>query len=257
MRRRRWDAWFRFHVSHHFEAETLHEVRPGAVIRHDLGALVRSHGRVPALLGGRKTRVEVVVALGEERLVRRRELAQLIANGLCDPASIARLEPVMRIAGRVHVTHGARDLGGRYLQDADVLRGIEVTVGTRLDLRVAAAVEERRQPADLQLAADRDIQVGAAHRQDEARLRLHEVRILIALRERGHRHLVATDLAGDRPEVFGRRNDVQLALRVCGRCSDDSRRYGQRDDESSDSHKCSNMPGPPRRDVHRARQWKT
>lgn len=95
---------------------------------------------------------------------------------------------------------------------------------------------ERRQPADLELAADGDVQVGSADREDEAGLRLHEMRILVTLRERGHRHLIAANLAGDRPEVFGGRDDVQLALRVCRRRGNDGR-SGQRDDESSDSHK--------------------
>ena len=56
---------------------------------------------------------------------------------------------------------------------------------------------QRRQPADLQLAADDDQQVGLLQLQDEARLRLDEVRILVALGDRLDRDLVAADLPRD------------------------------------------------------------
>ena len=110
----------------------------------------------------------------------------------------------------MHVAHRARDLAGRDLEDLHGHRRVEVALAARLDLRVAAAGQQRRQPADLELAADDDQQVGAAHRENEARLRINEVRILVALRERRDRHLVAADLARERAEIFGRGHDLQL-----------------------------------------------
>jgi hypothetical protein len=48
------------------------------------------------------------------------------------------------------------------LQDSNVGRRIEIAVCARLDLRVAAAVDERRQPSDFQFATDDDEEVRAA-----------------------------------------------------------------------------------------------
>ena len=82
-----------------------------------------------------------------------------------------------------------------------------------LDLGVAALLDERRKPADLQLAADGNQQIGLLQFQDEARLRFDEVRILVAPGDRLHGDPIAADLARNRREIFGRRDDVQLALR--------------------------------------------
>ena len=49
--------------------------------------------------------------------------------------------------------------------------------------------------------------------QDEARLRLDEMRILIALGERLDRHCVAADLARERREIFGRGDHAQRRRR--------------------------------------------
>ena len=93
-------------------------------------------------------------------------------------------------------------------------RRVEIAVRARLDLRVAALLDQRRQPADLQLAADDDQQVGLLQLEDEARLGFDEVRILIAARDRLDGDAVAADLARNRREILGGRDDVQLALRA-------------------------------------------
>ena len=95
------------------------------------------------------------------------------------------------------VAHRAGDLPGRQVEDPRGQRRIEIALPSRLDLRVPALRDERRQPADLELAADDDQQIGAIQLDDEARLRFDEMRILIATRERFDGDLVAADLADD------------------------------------------------------------
>ena len=198
----------RLDVTDHVQAEAIGEVRPGAVVRHDLEALVGGHQRVPALLGLGQPLVEVHVAGGEVGSVSGRHARELVRDRLRDVAAVAGVEVVVRVALRVHVTHRAGDLAGRDLEDPRGERGIEVALGARLDLRVAALVEQRRQPADLQLAADDDQQVGLRELEDEARLRLDEVRVLVAARDRLDLHLVAADLARQVGEVLGARHHV-------------------------------------------------
>src|SRR5262249_4488823 len=81
-----------------------------------------------------------------------------------------RIEPVVRVAERVDVAHRSRDLAGGDLEDLRRERRVEVAFGARLDLGVAALVDERRQPADLQLATHHDQQVGGVELEDEARV---------------------------------------------------------------------------------------
>src|SRR5262249_26453583 len=110
----------------------------------------------------------------------------------------------------------------------------QIAVGPRLDLRVAALLDERRQPADLELAADYDQHVGPLKLQDEARLRFDEMRILIAPGDGLDANPIAADLARDRREILGPRHHGQLALRVRWQ------RDEQRDKEQDDAlHKTS------------------
>ncbi len=67
----------------------------------------------------------------------------------------------MRVAERVHVAHRPRDLPLWDVENPRLQRRVEIAVGARLNLRVPALLDERRQPADLELAADDDQQVGA------------------------------------------------------------------------------------------------
>ena len=131
VRRRRRNAGLRLDIAHDVEAEALHEVRPRAVIGHDLRALVRRHRRVPPLLRRGEARVEVGVALREVGLVGRRELAELVADRLRDEPPVVGIEPVVRVAERVHVAHRAGDLPGRNLENLHVERRVEIPVRAR------------------------------------------------------------------------------------------------------------------------------
>src|SRR5262249_22582728 len=113
---------------------------------------------------------------------------------------------------------------GGNLQNLDVQRRVQVTLGAGLDLRVAALLNERRQPTDLQLTSNHDQQVGLLQLENEARLRLDEVRILIAAGDGLDRDAIAADPAGNRREVLGRGDHVQprLRRRGCRRARDDA-----------------------------------
>ena len=128
-----------------------------------------------------EARREVGQPLLEVRAVVRPQLATACRRSPCAMRfAVLRIQPVVRIALRVHVAHRARDLARRDLENRAPERRVEIAVGAGLNLRVAALLDQRRQPADLQLAADDDQQVGLLQLQDEARLGLDEVRILIA-----------------------------------------------------------------------------
>src|SRR5205823_985409 len=104
-------------------------------------------------------------------------------------------------------------------------RRVEIAFGALLNLGVAALLDERRQPPDLELAPDEDQEVRPLKFQDEARLRFDEMRILIAARERLDRDLVAADLTRDRREILDRGDHIQPRLR---------RRRIRRDDPKDD-----------------------
>src|SRR4029077_8975539 len=97
--------------------------------------------------------------------------------------------------------HRPGDLSGWDLQDLDVVRGVEVTGSSDLDFRITTARDDRGQPTDFQLPADNDQQVRLVGEQDEAGLRLDEMRILIALGEGVDLDLVASDLLCHRSKV--------------------------------------------------------
>ena len=249
MRGRGGNAGLRFDVADHVQAETLHEVRPRAVIGHDLGAFVGSHRGVPAAFSRRQTLVEIGIALIEVGLVPRRKLAQLVLDRLRDAAAVARVEPVMRVALRVHVAHRTGDLARGNLQNPNVGRRIEISVCARLDLRVAAAVDERRQPSDFQFATDHDEEIGAADFEDKARFRIDEMRILISLGEADDRDVVAADFARQRGKVFGCSND---AHRCRGRPCCRHERRGEQDEANERLHNRYSFLF--RTDARRARQ---
>ena len=142
-----------------------------------------------------------------------RSSENLSAILLGDPLAVLRIHPVVRVAQRMDVAHGARDVPVGNLEDRGAERRVQIALRADLNLRVPALLDERRQPADLELAADADQHVGLLQLEDEARLRLDEVRVLIALRHRVDGDVIAADLARDRREILGRRHDVQLALR--------------------------------------------
>ncbi len=237
-------------VAHDVEAERVGEVGPRPVVGDDLHSLVRRHRGLPALLRRREPAVEVRVPLCEVRAVGGVHLSQLVLDRLGDPPAVARVEPVVRIALRVHVPHGARDLARRDVEDLRRQRRIEVAGASRLDLRVAALRDERRQPADLEFPPHDDQQVGGMELQHEARLRFDEVWILVALRQRLGRHLVPADVTGNRGEVLGGRDDLRLGRRVTG---GGGQQRGRRERGEQVSYHGMTL----RRHARRARRWKT
>jgi hypothetical protein len=84
-----------------------------------------------------------------------------------------------------------------------------------MNLAVAAAVDERREPADLHLASNHDEQIGPAHLENKTRFRIDEMRILTALREPDDRDPVTTDLACKRRQVLGRCDNANRCRREC------------------------------------------
>ena len=190
--RRRRDARLRLDVPDDVQAEALAEVRPGAMVRDDLEALVRRHRRVPALLAPRpgacRSRRS---APGSSAASAGRSSDELRRIGLGDAPAVVRIQPVVRVAEGMDVAHGAGHLARRDVEDLGRRGGVEVAVGAGLDLRVAALLDERREPADLELAPDHDEQVGLRELQDEAGLGLDEVGILVAAADEVHGRMVS------------------------------------------------------------------
>jgi hypothetical protein len=116
----------------------------------------------------------------------------------------------VRIAERVDVAHGAVHRAGGSVEDLHPLRDVEVAGGAGADVVVAALVEQRRQPADLQLQADHFEQVGIFQQQQKTRLWLDEVRVLIAAPDGVDLHPVAAHFAGQRGQILGGGDDFQL-----------------------------------------------
>jgi len=128
----------------------------------------------------------------------------------------------------VHIAHRPGDRPGRHLENRRAERRVEVSLCAGLDLRIAALLDERRQPADLELAPDRDQHIGLLQLQNEARLRFHEVWILVAARQGLHRDVIAANLTTDRRQIFGGRDHRELVLGGCGR----------RNERRSEQEKC-------------------
>jgi hypothetical protein len=78
------------------------------------------------------------------------------------------------------VTLGAIDFRGGHIEHVDGRRSVEVAWGPELDVRVATAHDQRRQPTDLEIQPGVDEEARARKRDEQAGLGLDEVRILIA-----------------------------------------------------------------------------
>ena len=93
------------------------EVWPGLVVADHLAAVVRLHFVVPFLFGGGEALVEISVALLEISGLAGLHLGELIGDAFGDATAVIRIEPVMRIAQRMHVALGARDQAGGLFQN--------------------------------------------------------------------------------------------------------------------------------------------
>ena len=152
------------------------------------------------------------------------------------------------------VAHRAGDLSLRNVQDPRPQRGVEIPVRADLNLRIPALLNERGQPAHLEISTNDDEQVGPLEPEDETRLRLDEVRILVTTRDCLHLDAIAAHLSRDRCEVLSRRDDVQPALRQ-------RRRRGQqqddRDGRATKSHEVHTLSSVVKTDARRERLSKT
>jgi len=109
------------------------------------------------------------------------ELRELRRDRAGDHAPVVGIRPVVGVAVGVHVAHGPRDLGRGSLEDVASDRRVQIARVTRVDLVVAALIDERRKVADLQLEPGGDQEVRAGEFQDEGGLGVHEVGVLIPL----------------------------------------------------------------------------
>src|SRR6185436_953257 len=94
--------------------------------------------------------LEVVEALREVLRVGGTQLRELLLDLNRDAHRVRGIEPEVRVAERMHIAHRAID-DRRAIEDLDAAGDVEVTARALLDFRVATLVDERRQPADLEL----------------------------------------------------------------------------------------------------------
>lgn len=150
---------------------------------------IGAHGRLEDAL------LEVGLTLGEVGRVRRIHPGETGENVSRDDDRVERVGVNVRIAVDVDVALGAIERR-RYLEQRDAGIGRHVAGSAFRDLAVVGAVRERRHPA-LQVQPGGDEQVGVAEDGDEAGLRPHEVRVFVALGDRGHGAVIADDLPRD------------------------------------------------------------
>jgi hypothetical protein len=129
-----------------------------------------------------------------------------------DRRDVARIELHVRVAERMDVAHRAVELRG-HLEKSQCRRRLEITRRPALDLRVAGLLQQDRQPADLELGAIRDDEIGRARARNQARLRVHAMHVL-------HRRgcgvdvdVIAAELGRERAPVGGRREHADRRLR--------------------------------------------
>ena len=196
------------------QPQPARDVRPALVKRDDARAAQRRGGGLPLLFLGGQARLELR-QLGLIRgRARRVERGQPRRDQPRDRARVLGRDPVVRVAQRVDVAHRAQLIGrdGGDVFGANRRRRVDVARLAALDAPVARLLHQRRQPADLQVEADVHQRVGAVQRQHQRRLRLDEVRVLVAARQRRDIDPVAAHLAGEVGERFDRRDDAQLGL---------------------------------------------
>src|SRR5215471_81171 len=112
----------------------------------------------------------------------------------------------------MHVAFGARDLSLWNFENPRLKRSIQVAIRAHLNFRVAALLDEGRQPPDFEIAPDQDEDVGSLQFENKARLGFDEVRILVPLGDRIDRDVIAADLVRDRREILGGGHYIELAF---------------------------------------------
>ena len=144
-----------------FNAKAVREVWPRIVIRDDVLAFKRQHGGAPFLQLRVDGRLEFLVVRFVKCGVRRIESGKRLRNMLRDRFRDDRIDREMRIAERMHVARGARDVR-RHVHEADALRSLNASRFADLDFRVPRVLQKWRQPAELELRAAVNQHIGIA-----------------------------------------------------------------------------------------------
>src|SRR5436309_116712 len=159
-RRRNSRLWFEKEID--VEAETVREVRPRIMICRYMLTAKRQQGCAPFLQLSVNSRFEFLVVRfvksGVRRIERGKRLRDMLSNRLRDD----RIDSEMRIAERMHITRGARDVCG-HVHEANSLRCLDASRFADLDLGIPRILQKWRQPAELQLRAAVDQNVSIAH----------------------------------------------------------------------------------------------
>ena len=144
-----------------FNTEAVREVWPRIVIGDDVLAFERQHGGAPFLQLRVDRRLKFLVVRFVKCGVRRIERGKRLRDMLRDRLGDDRIDSEMRIAKRMHVARGARDVR-RHVHETDALRRLHASRFADLDLRVPRVLQKRRQPAELELCAAVDQHIGVA-----------------------------------------------------------------------------------------------
>src|SRR5205823_8912699 len=175
----------------------LGEIAPARVPRDHRFALDRGEITGPALLRRADAYLEQFLVPLVGVLILVIELAELVLEQTGDAARVLWIEPIVRIAERVHVAHAPVDVAARYVEHGNDLRDVDVSRAAEHDSLIPRSLEEQRHPADLEVESDKREDVGIAKLQNEARLRLDEVWILIPFADMDGLDLVAAHRLGD------------------------------------------------------------
>src|SRR5438552_1027909 len=159
-RRRNSRLWFEKEID--VEAETVREVRPRIMIcRHMLPAK-RQQGCAPFLQLSVNSRFEFLVVrfvkCGVWRIESGKRLRDMLSNRFRDDW----VDSEMRIAERMHITRGARHIR-RHVHEVNSLRCLDASRLTDFNLWVPRILQKWRQPAQFELRAAVDQDIGVAH----------------------------------------------------------------------------------------------
>src|SRR5712691_5721024 len=161
MCRRGRQARLRFETSRLAHSSPVDEIRKVLMVHNNRHSLERRRLLLPAR-DRRLPAIEERLAAGTVTVgIRGVELRHAFLERLRNPSDIARIGVDVRIAAGMEVAERSVD-DFRYFQLDDVLRGFEVTRIAELDPGVPALREQERNPADLQLRAGTDQQIGGA-----------------------------------------------------------------------------------------------
>src|ERR1051326_3313579 len=146
------------------------------------------------------------------KIIAREIFDKLVEDFPCDDFAIFRIEPVVRVTERVNISFRPCDLPLRDLKNSRLERRVQVSVRADLYFGITALLDQRRQPADLEIASYKDQYVGPLQLENEAGLRLDKVWILIALCDRIDRNVVTAHFSRDSGKILRRRNYIQFTL---------------------------------------------